>query len=71
MPQRKKVTISEAKKAGGKKYREKIQKVISDYEKLPDEKKNQVHVYYGYGKGKTTAAMGVSWLSGRNLFDRL
>jgi cob(I)alamin adenosyltransferase len=59
MPQRKKVTISEAKKAGGKKYREKIQKVISDYEKLPDEKKNQVHVYYGYGKGKTTAAMGL------------
>lgn len=60
MPSRKKVTIEEAKKAGGKKYREKIQKVISDYENLPDEKKHQVHVYYGYGKGKTTAAMGLA-----------
>ena len=47
MPQRKKVTIDEAKKAGGKKYREKIQKVISDYEKLPVEEKHQVHIYYG------------------------
>jgi cob(I)alamin adenosyltransferase len=60
MPARKKVTIEEAKKAGGKKYREKVQKVLSDYEKLPDEKKHQVHVYYGYGKGKTTAAMGLA-----------
>lgn len=59
MAVRKKVTIQEAKEAGGKKYREKIKKVISDYEKLPDEKKHQVHIYYGYGKGKTTAAMGL------------
>ena len=59
MAQRKKVTIKEAKEAGGKKYKEKIKKVISDYEKLPDELKHQVHVYYGYGKGKTTAAMGL------------
>ena len=56
---RKKVTISEAKKAGGKKYREKVKKVMDEYKKLPDEQKNQVHVYYGYGKGKTTAAMGL------------
>lgn len=61
MPSRKKVTIEEAKKAGGKKYREKVQKVLSDYENLPDEKKHQVHVYYGYGKGKTTAAMGLAF----------
>lgn len=60
MPTRKKVTIGEAKKAGGKKYKEKIQKVISEYENLPGEKKHQVHVYYGYGKGKTTAAMGLA-----------
>jgi cob(I)alamin adenosyltransferase len=60
MPSRKKVTIEEAEKAGGKKYREKIQKVISDYKELPDEEKHQVHVYYGYGKGKTTAAIGLA-----------
>lgn len=58
---RKKATLEEAKKAGGKKYKEKIQKVISDYEKLPDEEKHQIHVYYGYGKGKTTAAMGLAF----------
>jgi cob(I)alamin adenosyltransferase len=57
---RKKVTMEEAKKAGGKKYREKIQKVIEEYEKLPDEKKHQIHLYYGYGKGKTTAAVGLT-----------
>jgi cob(I)alamin adenosyltransferase len=61
MPTRKKVTIEEAKKAGGKKYKEKIQKAVSDYKDLPDEKKHQVHVYYGYGKGKTTAAMGLAF----------
>jgi cob(I)alamin adenosyltransferase len=60
MTQRRKVSITEAKKAGGKKYREKVQKVLSEYEKLPDEKKHQVQVYYGYGKGKTTAAMGLA-----------
>jgi cob(I)alamin adenosyltransferase len=60
MAERKKVTIEEAKKAGGKKYREKVKKVIEEYEKLPDEKKHQIHLYYGYGKGKTTAAVGLS-----------
>jgi cob(I)alamin adenosyltransferase len=61
MPTGKKVTIKEAKEAGGKKYKEKIKKAISEYEKLPDEQKHQVHVYYGYGKGKTTAAMGLAF----------
>ena len=61
MVDKKKITIEEAKKAGGKKYREKIQKVISEYEQLPDEKKHQIHVYYGYGKGKTTAAVGLAF----------
>jgi len=56
---KKKVTLEEAKKAGGTKYREKVQKVLKEYEELPDEKKNQIHVYYGYGKGKTTAAIGL------------
>lgn len=59
MAERKKITIDEAKKAGGKKYREKVKKVIEEYEKLPDEKRHQVHLYYGYGKGKTTAAVGI------------
>ena len=56
---KKNITIEEAKKAGGKKYREKVQKVLKEYESLPDEKKHQIHVYYGYGKGKTTAATGL------------
>src|SRR5437867_2325003 len=52
--------ISEARKAGGKKYKEKIRKIISDYKKLPEEKKHQLHIYYGYGKGKTTSAIGLA-----------
>lgn len=61
MAVRKKITIEEAKKSGGKKYREKVKKVLSEYEKLPDAQKHQVHIYYGYGKGKTTAAMGLAF----------
>ncbi len=58
---KKNLTIEEAKKAGGKKYREKVQKVLKEYEELPDEKKHQSHLYYGYGKGKTTAAIGLAF----------
>jgi cob(I)alamin adenosyltransferase len=61
MAVRKKITIEEAKKSGGKKYREKVQKVLSEYEKLSGEQKHQIHVYYGYGKGKTTAAIGLAF----------
>jgi cob(I)alamin adenosyltransferase len=57
---KKKVTLSEAKKAGGKKYRDKIKKVIEEYKNLPEEQKHQVQIYYGYGKGKTTAAIGLA-----------
>jgi len=57
---KKKISIKEASEAGGKKYKEKIKKIIADYKKLPDEKKHQIHVYYGYGKGKTTAAIGLA-----------
>jgi cob(I)alamin adenosyltransferase len=60
MPERKKISIKEAQEAGGKKYKEKIKKIIDDYNKLPDEKKHQIHVYYGYGKGKTTSAIGLA-----------
>jgi cob(I)alamin adenosyltransferase len=55
-----KISLKEAREAGGKKYKEKIKKIIDDYKKLPDEKKHQIHVYYGYGKGKTTAAIGLA-----------
>lgn len=58
---KKNLTIEEAKKAGGKKYREKVQKVLKEYEELPDERKHQSHLYYGYGKGKTTAAIGLAF----------
>lgn len=58
--QEKKVSLKEAKEAGGKKYKEKIKKIIDDYNKLPDEKKHQLQIYYGYGKGKTTAAIGLA-----------
>ena len=63
MAERKKVSIDEAKKAGGKKYRDKVQKVLKEFEELPDEKKHQSHLYYGYGKGKTTAAVGLAFRS--------
>lgn len=58
--ERRKVSLKDAKKAGGRKYREKVKKALKDYENLPDEKKHQVHIYYGYGKGKTTAASGLA-----------
>ncbi|RPI17890.1 MAG: cob(I)yrinic acid a,c-diamide adenosyltransferase [Ignavibacteriae bacterium] len=57
---RKKVTIEEAKKSGGSKYRDMVQKGLEEYERMPDEKKHQIQVYYGYGKGKTTALMGLA-----------
>jgi cob(I)alamin adenosyltransferase len=56
---KKKVTLEEAKQAGGSKYREKVQKVMKEFEELPEKEKHQIHIYYGYGKGKTTAAMGL------------
>lgn len=61
MADKKKLTMQEAKDAGGKKYKERIKKIISDYENLPDEQKHQSHVYYGYGKGKTTSVMGLGF----------
>lgn len=60
MADKKNISVKEAKEAGGKKYKDKIKKAIDDYKNLPDEKKNQSHLYYGYGKGKTTAAMGLA-----------
>ncbi len=47
-------------KTGGKKFQEKILKQIENYSKLSDEKKNCFHIYFGYGKGKTTSAIGLA-----------
>jgi cob(I)alamin adenosyltransferase len=46
--------------SGGKKYKEKIMKTIESYKNLSDEDKNCFHIYYGYGKGKTTSAIGLA-----------
>lgn len=51
--------IEQAKKAGGSKYKEKILKTIEGYKNLSEEDKHCFHIYYGYGKGKTTCVMGL------------
>ncbi|MDQ3021233.1 MAG: cob(I)yrinic acid a,c-diamide adenosyltransferase [Bacteroidota bacterium] len=51
--------IEDAKKAGGSKYKEKILKTIEGYKNLSQEDKHCFHIYYGYGKGKTTCVMGL------------
>ncbi len=51
--------IEDAKKAGGTKYKEKILQTIESYKELSEEDKHCLHVYYGYGKGKTTCVMGL------------
>ncbi len=51
--------IEDAKKAGGAKYKEKILSTIESYKKLSDKDKHCFHIYYGYGKGKTTCVMGL------------
>ena len=38
---------------GGSKLHEKMMKTLEGYKELSDEEKNCIHVYYGYGKGKT------------------
>lgn len=45
---------------GGKKLREQMLKTIEGYKKLSDEDKNCLHIYYGYGKGKTTSTIGLA-----------
>ncbi|HPS65826.1 MAG TPA: cob(I)yrinic acid a,c-diamide adenosyltransferase, partial [Ignavibacteria bacterium] len=46
-------------KTGGDKFRKKMLDTIEGYKKLSDEDKNCLHVYYGYGKGKTTSVIGL------------
>lgn len=55
----KKTKLEDAKKAGGKKYKDKILKTIEGYKKLSESDKHCFHIYYGYGKGKTTCVMGL------------
>jgi cob(I)alamin adenosyltransferase len=50
----------DAKSAGGSKYKEKIKETIEGYKNLSEEDKHMFHIYYGYGKGKTTAVMGLA-----------
>lgn len=45
---------------GGKKHKDKIMKTIEGYKNLSDEDKNCLHIYYGYGKGKTTSTIGLA-----------
>lgn len=47
------------KKEGGDKFKNKMLETIEGYKKLSDEEKNCLHVYYGYGKGKTTSTIGL------------
>lgn len=51
--------LENAKNAGGTKYKEKVLKTIEGYKKLSDKDKHCFHIYYGYGKGKTTCVMGL------------
>ena len=46
--------------SAGKKLKEKMFKTIEGYSKLKEEDKNCLHIYYGYGKGKTTSAIGLA-----------
>ena len=45
---------------GGEKLKQKIKETIEHYKELTPEEKNCFHIYYGYGKGKTTAVMGLA-----------
>lgn len=52
--------IGELQKTGGDKFKEKMLKTIEGYKNLTEEQKNCLHVYYGYGKGKTTSTIGLA-----------
>ncbi len=50
----------EAKASGGAKYKDKIKETIEGYKNLSEQDKYMLHIYYGYGKGKTTAVIGLA-----------
>lgn len=51
---------SKASGTSGVKLKEKMKATVESYKKLSDEDKNCFHIYYGYGKGKTTGAVGLA-----------
>ncbi len=46
--------------SGGKKLKEQMLKTIEGYKNLSEEDKHCLHIYYGYGKGKTTSTIGLA-----------
>ncbi len=52
--------MSDTNIKGGSRHRKKVLETIENYAKLTSEEKNCLHVYYGYGKGKTTSAVGLA-----------
>jgi len=54
------IKSNKTSKNGGDKFHEMMKKSIEGYKKLTDEDKNCFHIYYGYGKGKTTSAIGLA-----------
>lgn len=52
--------IDDLQKSAGDKFKEKMLKTIESYKNLTEEEKNCFHVYYGYGKGKTTSTIGLA-----------
>jgi cob(I)alamin adenosyltransferase len=52
--------IDELQSGGGSRLKEKMLKTIEGYKELSDEDKNCFHIYYGYGKGKTTSTIGLA-----------
>jgi len=54
-----KTKIKQNEISGGKKLRERMLKTVKSYEKLSEADKHCIHIYYGYGKGKTTSAIGL------------
>jgi cob(I)alamin adenosyltransferase len=45
--------------SGGNKLKKKMLETVEKYKSLTDEEKNCLHIYYGYGKGKTTSTIGL------------
>ncbi|MBN1634466.1 MAG: cob(I)yrinic acid a,c-diamide adenosyltransferase [Ignavibacteria bacterium] len=52
--------INDLQKSGSDNFKKKMLKTIESYKNLSDEDKNCLHIYYGYGKGKTTSALGLA-----------
>ena len=46
--------------AGGSKLQERMLETIEGYKHLSEEDKHCLHIYYGYGKGKTTSTIGLA-----------